>query len=479
MGGVKGSPVLVVGIDLGTTETKAVLTTLDGATVGCARRATTWTRTSAGRLESTGATLTNDALATVRDALVGHASRTGQRATVAGVGITGLAESGVVLDGRGRETSPVIAWFDDRGADELRAADPHLVASFPARTGLAVGPQWTLAKLLWLRAAGLELGGACRWLNMPEFIAWSLTGQQVSEPSLASRTGLMDQASAEPWDEALAAIGATRQFVPEPALAGTVAGRVERCPEVPELDGAVVTVAGHDHPVAAVGAGASGPQDIFSSCGTAEVLLRSVPRVLDDDERTRLVDLGIDAGRHILPGHSALIAGMRSGLVMRRVLGLVDADDPGRRDELDRRWQPAGARPASVRVSGASAHDDDVSIHLGDGATPDAAWAATLEHLALQTQALLAGISGVVGEHRSAVAAGGWTRLRSVRESKARVLPRLRFCPVDQPGARGAALFAACAAGEGGVDELSRRFARTAQNEADSQNDRSQKEHAP
>ncbi len=70
------------------------------------------------------------------------------------------------------------------------------------------------------------------------------------------------------------------------------------------------------------------------------MLLRSVPRILTDDERATLVGLGIDAGRHVLPGHGVLIGGMRSGLVMRRVLALVGADEPARRDELDRRWRP-------------------------------------------------------------------------------------------------------------------------------------------
>ena len=38
---------LVVGVDLGTTETKAVLTTPAGNTLGQARRPTTWSRSSA------------------------------------------------------------------------------------------------------------------------------------------------------------------------------------------------------------------------------------------------------------------------------------------------------------------------------------------------------------------------------------------------------------------------------------------------
>jgi hypothetical protein len=75
---------------------------------------------------------------------------------------------------------------------------------------------------------------------------------------------------------------------------------------------------------------------------------------------------------------------------------------------------------------------------------------------------LLAAVTEVVGEHRYAIAAGGWTRMRSVRETKTRQIPRLRFCPVEQPGARGAALFAACALGDDSLEELARRFALSA-----------------
>jgi sugar (pentulose or hexulose) kinase len=220
---------------------------------------------------------------------------------------------------------------------------------------------------------------------------WTLCGEQISEPSLASRTGLFDQATGEPWGEALAALGVAGGFLPDTVPAGRAAGRITHCSTAPELDGAVVTVAGHDHPVAAVGAGAVGPEDLFDSCGTAEVLLRVVPRVLDDAERSTLVGLGIDAGRHVVPGQTVLMGGMRSGLVMRRVLSLLGADDPTRRDELDRRWVPAPVGRDSLSIVGAAIHDNDVRISLRDGATPDIAWAATLMHLAEQTTVLLAG----------------------------------------------------------------------------------------
>lgn len=462
---MSGTAELVVGVDLGTTETKAVLTTFDGVQVGFARRSTSWTQGPDGRPESTGTTLLGDVLRTVQDALSAYQEHPGPPARIAGIGIAGLAESGVVLDARGRESSPVIPWYDERGGRELAALDPAFLALFPSRTGLRVGSQWTLAKLLWLRTHGVALGPGSRWLNIPEFVAWALAGEQVSEPSLSSRTGLTDQATGAAWPAALGVLGAPADLLPPSVQAGTAAGRVRRCPAMVELEGAVVTVAGHDHPVAAVGAGVVGPEDLFDSCGTAEVLLRSVPRGLEDTERAALVALGFDAGRHVLPGYSAVLGGTRSGLVMQRVLALIGAGQPGARDELDRAWRPV--QPGSttaVSVSGSATDADDVVVRLRAAATPDMVWAATLEHLGGQTSALLAGVTAVVGEHRCAVAAGGWTRLRSVRQSKARSISRLSFCRVEQPGARGAALLAATAAlGELGVDQRARCFAATAE----------------
>ncbi|WP_127359192.1 FGGY-family carbohydrate kinase [Actinacidiphila soli] len=445
---------VVVGVDLGTTDTKALVITPEGRRVSLARRPTTWTTTAEGRVETSGAALLGDVLATVADAL----SEASPGVRVLGIGLAGLGESGVVVGPRGEELSPVIAWFDDRGGRELKQLDAGLLAEFPARTGLAPIAQWTLPKLLHLRRTGLAPRPGSRWLNVPEFIAYALCGEQISEPSLASRTALLDQATGEPWDDALTALGVRRDFLPPLLAAGVAAGRVASC-EVPELAAAVVTVAGHDHPVAAVGAGAVGRSDLFDSCGTAEVLLRSVPGTLGDGDRARLVGLGVDVGRHALPGHSALMGGMRSGLLMRRILDLVGAHEPGRRDALDRRWAPDADPAGHLSVQGGAGEDNDVILRLRDSVTPDAAWAATLAHIADRTSGLLADMESVVGDHSRAVAAGGWTRLRSVRTSKASVIPRLAFCPVDQPGALGAALFAACAALEGAtVEALSPLF---------------------
>jgi sugar (pentulose or hexulose) kinase len=423
---------VIVGVDIGTTETKALVTGTDGRELGFARRTTTWTGP-----ETTADALFADALATIGAAL----ASTGQEVRAVGLGLAGFAESGVVLDGAGQVVTPVIAWYDQRGAAELAALDPAFRAEFPRRTGLPLGPQWTLGKLLWL---GETLPpGAC-WLNIPEYIAHALGADRVSEPSLASRTGLLDQTTGREWPEALALLDVS-SLLPATVPAGCSAGVVAAAPGVPDaLVGAAITVVGHDHPVAATGVGATGDHELFNSCGTADVLLRTVPHLLTDGERETLVTQGIDAGRHVLSGQSVLIGGIRAGLVLRRVLAMLGADDPAARAHLD---QPvAGTRRMAVSVTGARSTDEDVTVTVTDGASPGAVWAAALDHISDVTENLLRGMNDVVGPHRAAVAAGGWTRMASVRAAKSRLLPGLRFSSLAQPGALGAALFAAWAA---------------------------------
>ncbi len=433
---------VTLGIDVGTTNTKVVVADAEtGLQLALGRQPTVWTQHPNGQVDTSPDTILAGVRAAVAAAVGTAAETAGSPIRVTGVGIAGMGESGVLLGRRGVPVTPVIAWYDPRGSAELAALDPEFRAAYPARTGMPVVPHSSLAKLLWWRGQGLRPGPQHCWLNLPEYVAYELTGARITEPSLASRTGLLDQATGAPWPAALELLGAPAGLLPPPLPAGSPVGTVRT---EGALRGAVVTVAGHDHSVAAVGVGAVGPDQLFNSAGTADVLLRSVPRVLTDTERAQLVAGGVEAGQHVLPGQSALIGSVRAGLVLRRVLGLVGRAEPALRAELDRRWQP-DTEVGALRVRGSRGADDTVTIVIADGATPELAWAGALRHISTETAAVLAVMNGVVDEHAAAVAAGGWTRLRSVRETKAGVIPRLTFSALEEPGATGAARFAAWA----------------------------------
>ena len=212
----------------------------------------------------------------------------------------------------------------------------------------------------------------------------------------------------------------------------------------------MLTVAGHDHPVAAIGVGAVEADELFNSSGTADVLARSIPGTLAQTERQQVVSAGWSIGRHVLPDTSLLLAGVSGGLLLRRVLATLGAESGQARAALDHASLSVGDLPAGLSVTGDGRTQDDVVIRIQDGASPASVWTAAVRYTAAQARTLLDGIEKVVGPHRRAVAAGGWTQMASVRVAKAAVIDALSFSPVVQPGVTGAALLAAYALdGEG------------------------------
>jgi hypothetical protein len=181
------------------------------------------------------------------------------------------------------------------------------------------------------------------------------------------------------------------------------------------------------------------------------VLARSIPGTLDETQRQHVVSAGWSIGRHVLPDTSLLLAGVSGGLLLRRVLAALGAESGEARASLDRASLSVGALPAGLSVSGDGRTQDDVVLRIRDGATPAAVWTAAVRYTADQARLLLDDIEKVVGPHRRAVAAGGWTQMASVRAAKANAIRAVSFSPAVQPGVTGAALLAAFAIDGGGL----------------------------
>jgi sugar (pentulose or hexulose) kinase len=446
---------ILLGVDVGTTDSKVLVTTEAGAEVGLVADRTPWT-VHPGGLTETDATLLADSVIGLMDrAVLDAAGRLGA-VEVAGVAVTGMAETGVLVDVRGEPTHPAIAWFDPRGADEIAATPATFRDEFPGRTGLPVSALASVAKMLWLRAGGLPIAGR-QWLGVPEFLVHRLGGQRAAELSLASRTGLLDQDGPALWDAALDILGAGPDLLPPLIAAGTPVGRVAAGRAPASLVGAALTVAGHDHLVASVGCGVIDGDELFDSFGTAEAMVRSVATGPAFRDRERLAALGINVVRHVLAGRSVLLGGTRAGLILRRTLELLGAIEGSRRAELDRaalaaltapdRAADGIGRAAGVAVTGAAMDDGGLKVTVdGDGVGPAALWQAVLDCGTAEAERLLTVMAEFAGPVRRTVVAGGWARMASVRASRSLVFPRAEFSTRRQAGAFGAALFAGQAA---------------------------------
>jgi sugar (pentulose or hexulose) kinase len=443
---------VVIGIDIGTTSAKAVARSVARRGARYVEQPTQWRTRRRGQTEIDPCRLLDMAVE-----LIGRAVREAESAwgpvRVRGLGVAGMAESGVLLDAAGRPAAPVIAWFDHRGGHEMEQLGmeaPEFAAAFERTTGLPWSSQASIAKLLWLRANGCPAGPASTWLSVPEWIVFGLGGDLVREPSLASRTGLIDQGTGELWPAAAAVAGLSARILPDERPAGFPAGYLRLNGVDSRAAGAVLTVAGHDHPVAAIGAGVVEKDELFNSSGTADVLARCVPGTLAETQRQAVVSAGWSVGRHVLPDTSLLLAGVSGGLLLRRVLAALGAESEDARAALDQASLIVGDLPAGLSVTGDGRTQDDVVLRIKDGATPASVWMAAVRYTADQARLLLDDIEQVVGPHRRAVAAGGWTRMASVRAAKAAAIKAVSFSPAVQPGVTGAALLAAFAViGEG------------------------------
>ena len=178
---------LLVGIDVGTTRVKAVATDLSLTVLGEHAVPTPW-RHSGSYADADPAALAAAAV----DAAAGAARAAGGRALA--VGVTGMSETGVLLDDHGTPVAPALAWHDPRGDCAAVAAELGEDA-FRRATGRTLSPVASLPTLLWLRRNVPEARAAVRYLSVPEWAVHAMGGDQVNELSLVSRTGLFDIAA--------------------------------------------------------------------------------------------------------------------------------------------------------------------------------------------------------------------------------------------------------------------------------------------
>jgi sugar (pentulose or hexulose) kinase len=435
---------LLLGLDVGTTATKAAVLDPDGRELGHGRAATPWRRVATGA-EIDPEELLAAAVAAAREALIAAGDR-----PVAGIGVASVAETGVLLDASGRPAVPSIAWHDTRGdAEATRLAADLGEAEFAARVGLPPSPVCTLAKYRWMRDHWPAARQGVRWLNVAEWIVLGLGGDPTAELSLASRTGFYDVHARRPWADALSWAGAPPGLMPEPVPAGTPMGRCGS--GLAGAQDAVLTVGGHDHLAAAVGAGAASEGDVLDSCGTAEAFVQATAP-LAPAAVGRAVAGGLNVGWHAVEGRQAILGAVWSGASFEGVLALlgVAPDDRGEIEAAALELELGGTPGSRLSVAGLD-QDSVVISGIDRDASPAAAYHAALDAAGAAGAEILARMAGVGGPARRIVVVGGWAAGDGARAVKRRHLGELSYLPATFAGARGAAMAAGRAAGVGEV----------------------------
>lgn len=433
---------IYLGFDLGTTVLKTTAVDEQGLVIHRASLPTPWVRPRPGCIELGAETLLGLVDSLLKEVVLGVLDQN-DSAVIRGIGFTSIGESGVLVDSADRPAAPIIAWYDRRGEAQSANMDPMVAGEFPAMTGLSVSAVASVFKLAWMREQGINLR-IHQWLSIPEFVCRRLGGRRVSELSLLGRTGLLDIHSLQLWEPSLEFLDVSSSFVPERVGAGQPLGRVRSDHPVVAARGAVLCIAGHDHLVAAAAAGASEPGAVMNSMGTAEVLIAAVDATPSPASTKELTSHGLATYPHVVESTTCMIGGLRSGLVYQRLLRLLGAQLPARRNELDRLClELADDNIDDVGVFGLRLDDDAIGIELlSDNIDPVRAWAGAVNRV----RNLVAETLDTMRHHGVAinklVLTGGWSQMESVRSARTGLAPDVRRATVTEPGSWGAARFA-------------------------------------
>ncbi|HET9598850.1 MAG TPA: xylulokinase [Anaeromyxobacteraceae bacterium] len=312
---------MFLGIDVGTSEVKAVLAGEDGAVVGTAGAPLAVSRPHPRWSEQAPEAWWEATLQAIDRLREAHAAGV---AAVRGVGLSGQMHGATLLDGADRPLRPVILWNDVRSGEECR----ELVSREPRTldiTGNLAMPGFTAPKLLWVAKHEPDVFAQVRSVLLPkDYVRLRLTGEKVSDPSDAAGTLWLDVARRDWSDAMLAATRLSRSHMPR-LVEGSAPGGTLR-PEIAERwgmgRGVVVAGGGGDNAASAVGIGAVAPGGGFVSLGTSGVTFVVNDRFRPNPARA------VHAFCHALPGRWHQMSVMLSAAsCLRWVTRLVGAAD--------------------------------------------------------------------------------------------------------------------------------------------------------
>ena len=207
---------MYIGLDIGTSGTKASLIQPDGTVLRNAQISYGFCNTRDGCRELD----PKEVWKVVTECL----KKAGKDMPVKTITVSSLGEAMVPVNPQGEPLSVSITGTDQRGTDELaylvRAAGREHLTDV---TGLNLSTIYSANKLLWIRRNQPELfKRTWKFMTFQDYVVYRLSGTAVIDYSMASRTMLFALSDLDWSEELLKAAGLERKLLSTPVPAGTV-----------------------------------------------------------------------------------------------------------------------------------------------------------------------------------------------------------------------------------------------------------------
>jgi gluconokinase len=259
----------IIGVDIGTTNTKAIAFTVEGNVIAQANETYTPLKTTvAEQHELDPETLFQAVLRTV-----GQVKAQTSTATLLGVACSSAMHSLIAVDNNGKPLTNVITWADLRSsaqADKLKHSEAG--KRIYQRTGTPIHPMSPLSKLLWMKEERPDIfTKAHKFIGIKEWIFYHFFGQYLIDHSIASATGLFDIYDFDWNPEALALTTLTPDRLSNPvSTTYIVRGLAKEYASLLNIDQTTPFIIGaSDGCLANVGSGALQPGDVSLTIGTS------------------------------------------------------------------------------------------------------------------------------------------------------------------------------------------------------------------
>ena len=267
---------MFLGIDIGTSEVKALLLNERHQIVASAGAPLDISRPHAGHSEQQPQAwwaATQSALAALRS------TQRQAYAAVQAIGLSGQMHAAVLLDGNNEVLRPAILWNDTRASLECAQMMREL-PTLPQLAGSLVMPGFTAPKLRWLATHEPTVFNRVAKVLLPkDYVRFMLTDDFVTDMSDASGTAWLDVEQRD-WSDALLGLtGLTRQHMPRLVEGSQSSGALSAAvaQQLGLKSGIAVAGGGGDNAASAVGMGAVNAGQGFLSLGTSGVLFLVTP----------------------------------------------------------------------------------------------------------------------------------------------------------------------------------------------------------
>ncbi len=267
----------LLGIDIATTATKALLIDERGEVVAVAATEYDFESPQALWSEQDPALWWQGALNSIRTLL----SQTGiDPVAIRGIGMTGQMHGLVLLDAAGQVLRPAILWNDQRTADQCDQIRTLVgKAKLIEYTGNDALTGFTAPKILWVREHEPEIYARVQHILLPkDYVRYQLTGEFGIDCADGAGTLLLDLKQRDWSSEVLSALDIPRQWLPTvyegPAITGQITPAAAAATGLQA--GTPVIAGGGDQAAQAVGVGAVAEGIIALTLGTSGVIFGSV-----------------------------------------------------------------------------------------------------------------------------------------------------------------------------------------------------------